>query len=144
MIKMYEEWPAICETAGDRGSPTDQSCGARQRAIAESQQTGQGIDVPESNTVVVYFSSSGDEIAELNLIGHASLEISRWPFRHWLRRYEGDQAGRWSSDHIPHKRMKPKQDVVEWLYAVQEAAGHSRRPSSPIDSYTLMRQADMS
>jgi hypothetical protein len=40
--------------------------------------------------------------------------------------------------------MKPKQDVVEWLEAVEKA-----RPDihvdhqSPIDSYTLMRQADI-
>ena len=44
----------------------------------------------------------------------------------------------------PHKRRKPKQDVIEWLAAVDEADPDIHLdPHSPVDSYALMRQADI-
>jgi len=146
MIKMYEEWPSdLRDDVGESWFTDRINHAAPDNALfVESQQTGQGIDVPESNTVVVYFSSSGDEIAELELdwsrfIGDQPVALQA--LAEEVRRRPG-----WTlvvRSH-PHKRMKPKQDVVEWLDAVQEAKPDIHVDHhSPIDSYTLMRQADI-
>lgn len=146
MVNMYEEWPNdLRDSVGESWFTDRINHAAPDNALfVESQQTGQGIDVPEAETVVVYFSSSGDEIAELEL--DWSRFIGDQPVALQALAQEVRNRPGWTlvvRSH-PHKRMKPKQDVVEWLEAVEKA-----RPDihvdhqSPIDSYTLMRQADI-
>jgi hypothetical protein len=44
----------------------------------------------------------------------------------------------------PHKRVKPKRDVADWIADVDQAEPDIHLdPFSPVDSYTLMRQADV-
>ena len=91
----------------------------------------------------MYFSSSGDEIAELDLDWadyfygqpNALLDVAKTcrelGYTLLVRTH-------------PHKRMKPKRDVEDWHAAVEAAKPDIHLDEfSPVDSYTLMRQADV-
>lgn len=146
MVKMYEEWSGDSrDTIGESWFTDRINHAAPDNALfVESQQTGQGVELPESDTVVVYFSSSGDEIAELEL--DWSRFIGGQPAALQALAEEVRKRPGWAlvvRSH-PHKRMKPKQDVVEWLEAVEKAQPDIHIDHhSPIDTYTLMRQADI-
>ena len=146
MLSMYEEWPSeLRDSVGESWFTDRINHAAPDNALfVESQQTGQGIDLPESDVVVGYFSSSGDEIAELEL--DWSRFIGDQPAALQALAEEVRKRTGWSlivRSH-PHKRMKPKQDVVEWMEAVETAKPDIHVDHhSPIDSYTLMRQVDI-
>ena len=146
MLRMYENWPA--DERDELGSSwfleRTNHVDPRNSLFVESQEIGTGIEHPDSGYLVVFFSSSGDEISELDL--------------DWGDYFYGQpealmavaDACRERPDCTfvvrshPHKRMKPAQDVADWLEAVAAA-----RPDvhvdhfSPVDSYALMRQADV-
>lgn len=116
----------------------------RNALFVESQQPGRGIDRPIGSRLVVYFSSSGDEISELDL--------------DWSEYFHGQPGALAALADVcrsrsnvtllvrthPHKRMKPQRDVEEW-HAVVEAAQPDIHLDeySDVDSYTLMDQADV-
>ena len=113
------------------------------RHFTGAQKIGRGIERSPDEVVVTYFSSSGDEIAELDLdwsdffdgqpgallaVAEACRELG---YRLVVRTH-------------PHKRFKPKEDVRDWHQAV-EAAGPDLHldEHSDVDSYTLMDQSDV-
>jgi hypothetical protein len=145
MLKMYEEWPQDERDQVGSSWFEERSTHAdpRNERFVESQNIGQGIERSDQKILVGYFSSSGDEISELDL--------------DWSNYFYGQPEALQSLARAcrelgysllvrthPHKRMKPKRDVEDWLGAVAEA-----RPDihidqfSPIDSYTLMKQVDV-
>ncbi len=146
MLRMYDEWPA-----GERDALGSSwflerinHTAADNSLFVEAQERGSSIERPDADCVVVYFSSSGDEIAELELdwdqfigtqpeaLGQLAAECRKLPGYSLIVRSH------------PHKRLKPKQDVVEWLEAVDAAAPDVHLdPYSPVDSYELMRMADI-
>ena len=69
MLKMFDEWPdEVAHEVGESWFQDRIAHTAPDNALfVESQASGTGIDRPEGQTLVVYFSSSGDEIAELEL-----------------------------------------------------------------------------
>jgi hypothetical protein len=105
------------------------------------QKTGLSIDRYSDAPLVVYFSSSGDEIAELDLDWseyftdqpHALVTLS-------------DACRERGFDLVvrthPHARIKPAEDNLDWASAVKVAnpALHIDQHSS-VDSYALMREA---
>jgi hypothetical protein len=112
--------------------------------FVEAQRRGEMVDIPEGATVVAFFSSSGDEMAELEF--------------DWSEYFGGQGSAlrtladvcRSRPDTLlvvrshPHKRIKPARDVEEWLADVAAAAPDIHLdPYSPIDSYSLMRRADI-
>ncbi len=114
------------------------------RPFVESQSRGSSIDIDKGKRLIVFFSSSGDEIIELDL--------------DWSRYFGGQENAlsvlaetcRRLPDSTlvvrshPHKRLKPKRDLVDWNAAVLVAGPDLHLdPFSPIDSYELMRQADV-
>lgn len=116
----------------------------RNTLFVESQTIGSGIDKPEGKRLVAYFSSSGDEISELDLewgdyfygqegaLAAVAKACRSLPGTMLLVRTH------------PHKRMKPERDVSDWHEAVEAAAPDIHLDEfSEIDSYTLMRQADV-
>ena len=124
----------------DRRRHTDE----RNAAFVESQVVGRGVDLPSDRTIVVFFSSSGDEISELDV--------------DWGDYFYGQPGAlkavaeicrRNENFHLvvrthPHKRMKPRRDVEEWHQAVEAAAPDVHLDEwSDVDSYTLMDQADL-
>ena len=146
MLKLYEEWPAESRDDISESWFTERRAHVAEdnSLFVEAQRVGRGISKPDSDVVVVYFSSSGDEIAELELdwekfigdqptaLGILAREVRRRPGWALVVRSH------------PHKRMKPRQDVREWYECLELV-----RPDvhvdeySPIDSHTLMRQADI-
>lgn len=145
MLALYGRWPI--EERDELGSSwfleRRRHIDPQNAQYTDAQRPGLGIKVPDGKRVVVYFSSSGDEIAELDL--------------DWSR-YFGGQPGavmalarvvRELPDHMlvvrshPHKRRKPARDVAEWLAVVDEIGPDVHLdPSSEVDSYALMDQAD--
>jgi hypothetical protein len=145
MRNMYQQWPsAERDEIGstwfiDRIEHNEVS-NAR---FTGEQRKGLGIDRSNSETVVTYFSSSGDEIAELDL--------------DWASYFGGQEGAIASLAEVcrelgfrfivrthPHKRFKSARDVHDWHTAVQAANPdlHLDEHSS-VDSYTLMRQSDV-
>ena len=146
MLKMYDAWdPQERDAIGsswfeERRAHAD----PRNQLFTESQTVGAGVDKPDGKRLVVFFSSSGDEISELDL--------------DWADYFYG-QAGallavadacRDMNDTMllvrthPHKRHKPKRDVADWHADVAAARPDVHLDEfSDVDSYTLMRQADV-
>ncbi len=146
MLRLYEQWPADerDELGGSWFLERINHTAADNSLFVEAQQRGATIERPGAEVVVVYFSSSGDEIAELELdwdqfigdqpqaLAYLAEECRRRPGYALVVRSH------------PHKRMKPPQDVAEWLEAVEAAEPDVHLdPHSPVDSYELMRQADI-
>lgn len=146
MLRMYEEWPK--EQRDELGSSwfleRANHADPRNRLYVESQEVGKALERREGGRLVVFFSSSGDEISELDL--------------DWAEYFHGQpqalmalaEACRARPDYTfvvrshPHKRMKPARDVQDWLEAVAAAQPDIHLdPWSSIDSYALMRQADI-
>lgn len=146
MLHLYEQWPSA--ERDSLGSSwfleRTQHVDPRNTPYVESQERGVGIERPAKSTLVVFFSSSGDEISELDL--------------DWGDYFHGQpQALKALADVCrqrpdcflvvrshPHKRMKPPRDVEDWLAAVDEADPDLHLdPNSPVDSYALMQQADL-
>ena len=145
MLHMYDEWPAEERdlVGGNWFDGRLQHTDAANDLFTGTQEVGQGIERSGDRPLVIYFSSSGDEISELDL--------------DWSEYFHGQpQALLTLADACraldyqlvvrshPHKRLKPAQDVREWFDAVDEAAPdlHIDQHSS-VDSYTLMQQADV-
>jgi len=145
MLAMYEAWPTPeRESLGakwfmDRSSHAE----ADNARFTGGQELGRGIDRSDQEVVVVYFSSSGDEIAELDLdwadyfdgqpgaVLAVAEECRRLGYRFIVRTH-------------PHKRHKPARDVQDWHGAVAAAQPDLHLDEySDVDSYTLMRQADV-
>ncbi len=146
MLDLYERWPSNERDAlgsswfEDRMTHSDPS----NALFIDAQEIGHSIERPQAESLVVYFSSSGDEIADLELdwerfIGSqpqalrilADLCRERPGFKLVVRSH-------------PHKRRKPKQDVEEWLSAVESADPDIHLgPDSSVDSYALMKQANI-
>ncbi len=146
MLEMYDAWnPAERDELGSSWfEERRQHADPRNALFVESQAVGTGIDKAEGKRLVVFFSSSGDEISELDL--------------DWADYFYGQpgalmavaEACRERDDTMllvrthPHKRMKPKRDVEEWHEAVAQASPDVHLDEfSEVDSYTLMRQADV-
>ncbi len=146
MVMLYEAWELSERDeigAGwfnQRANHTDE----QNQAYTDAQEIGLSIEVPTGKKMVVYFSSSGDEIVELDL---------NWD------EYFGDQDGairalgtecRKQDDIFlvvrthPHKRRKPRLDVAQWHETVKGVNPDLHLDEySEIDSYALMRQADI-
>lgn len=146
MLSLYDRWdPAERDELGsswflDRTEHRD----PLNSLFVEAQKIGSMIDLPTDKKVVVYFSSSGDEISELDL--------------DWNDFFGGQEN---SLDLIskicaedpdtylvvrshPHKRHKPAHDVQEWMKSVEHAQPDLHLdPHSEVDSYSLMRRADL-
>ena len=146
MLKLYEEWPVAQrdEVGGSWFQERLNHTASDNSLFTDAQEIGSTITRPDADCLVVYFSSSGDEIAELELdwdqfIGTQPEALKILAYE--CRKRPGYQLVVRSH---PHKRRKPKQDVIEWITAVDEANPDIHLdPHSPIDSYALMRQADI-
>lgn len=114
------------------------------RHFTDAQKIGTGIDAEPGKRLVVFFSSSGDEFAELEL--------------EWSEYFGGQpqallalaQACRQHDDVTfvvrshPHKRRKAREDVRDWHMAVAAAQPDMHLDEfSDVDSYALMQQADV-
>ena len=146
MLAMYDAWPPDerdvigCSWFDERRK----HIAPNNSLFVENPRLGESVDLPQGKRVIAYFSSSGDEIAELEIdwgmfIGNqeAALQLL------------ADECRRLPDTTLvvrshPHMRMKPEQDLQEWMRAVDRAAPDIHLdPYSSVDSYALMTQADL-
>lgn len=146
MKRLYDSWdPRERDELGsrwfeDRRHHTD----VRNARFVESQVVGRGIELPEDKRIVVFFSSSGDEISELDVDWGDYFYGQPGALKAVATACsERDDLFLVVRTH-PHKRMKPRRDVEEWHKAVADATPDLHVDEwSDVDSYTLMDQADV-
>jgi hypothetical protein len=146
MRDMYAAWPDADrdEIASswfeNRQSHSDQSL----LKFVEEQQIGHIDGVPDAEQLVVFFSSSGDEIAELDLDWSTFLNSQEEALAQLAAACRARAGCTLIVRTHPHMRLKPAQDLVDWTQAVELAAPDVHfDPYSPVDSYALMRKADV-
>jgi hypothetical protein len=146
MRRMFEDWdPDERVKLGSRWFEERRvHADPRNRLFVESQTQGHGIDVPQGKKIVVYFSSSGDEISELDLDWSEYFNGQPGAIKILAEEVRNDPDAVLIVRTHPHKRMKPKRDVQDWYEAVAEAKPDIHLDEfSDVDSYTLMSQADV-
>ena len=146
MLKLYEHWPtAERDELGsswflERVNHED----PMNALFVDAQKKGAQIELPTADCTVVYFSSSGDEIAELELDWDAYFAGQNNALKVLADECRKRPGYSLVVRSHPHKRMKPRQDVDEWLQAVELAKPDLHLdPFADADSYVLMRQADI-
>jgi len=99
--------------------------------------------LPDSSNLVVFFSSSGDEIAELDLDWNNYFDSQEGALLELAKACDELPETTLIVRTHPHMRLKPKDDVARWVAAV-ESIGRNVHigPGDPTDSYALMRAAD--
>ena len=146
MLRLYDEWDRRERDAlGSRWFQGRISHADPQNALfVESQVPGTRLDRTDTDCMVVFFSSSGDEIAELELDWTCFFGGQGNALR--LLAEQCRQLPGYSlvvRTH-PHNRFKPAHDVDQWTADVVAAAPDVHLDQhSPVDSYELMRQADI-
>jgi len=108
------------------------------------QKRGHLGELPDTEQLVVFFSSSGDEIVELDLNWAQHLESQEEAVRALARACAQRPGTKLVVRTHPHMRIKPADDLARWTEMV-EGAGVDLHidPHSPVDSYALMRAADV-
>jgi len=146
MLSMYTKWdPLERDELGsrwflDRTQHLDQM----NSRFVESQTIGSMVELPKDKRIVVYFSSSGDEIVELDLDWDSYFGGQEKALAYVAQICAEDPDTFFIVRSHPHKRNKPKRDVQEWVAAVNSANPDLHiDPHSGVDSYELMRAADL-
>jgi hypothetical protein len=146
MLAMYEAWaPGERDEIGGRWFVNRKTHADERNALFTEMQTrGHVAGLPDADTVVVFFSSSGDEIAELDLDWAEYLHSQERALGELAQACRARPGTRLVVRTHPHMRLKPKDDLADWMEAVA-AAGPDVHfdPYSSIDSYALMEQADV-
>lgn len=146
MLTLYQNWdPEERDELGsrwflDRTQHLDKS----NSLFVEAQKIGSIVDFPINKKIVVYFSSSGDEIVELDLDWDSYFNGQENALRLVGQICAEDSNIYFIVRSHPHKRHKPKHDVQEWISAVEKTNPDLHLdPHSEVDSYALMRAADL-
>ncbi len=142
----YETWPTAdrdeigASWFSDRAKHADPELAL----FVEAQELGLRVELPRADTLVAFFSSSGDEIVELDLSWEdyfGSQEVALATLSEECRNLPGTALV--VRTH-PHMRVKPRVDLLNWTTAVEAAAPDLHLgPDSPADSYELVKQADI-
>jgi hypothetical protein len=146
MLSLYEHWdPAERDALGSSWFlERTQHLDPTNSKFVESQKIGSMINIPKDKKIVVYFSSSGDEIIELDLNWDAYFGGQENALRLLSKICSEDPDIFLVVRSHPHKRHKPANDVKDWIAAVEEASPDIHLdPHSDVDSYALMRRADV-
>jgi len=146
MLSMYDGWdPKERDQLGsqwflDRTQHRDKM----NSLFVEAQKIGSMVELPQNKKIVVYFSSSGDEIIELDLDWDSYFGGQENALTLIAKICADDPDTYFIVRSHPHKRVKPKHDVQEWMAAVDSAGPDLHLdPHSEVDSYELMRAADL-
>jgi len=146
MLSLYDRWdPAERDELGsswflDRTEHRD----PLNSLFVEAQKIGSMVNLPEDKKVVVYFSSSGDEISELDLDWNDFFGGQENALDLISKICAEDPNTYFVVRSHPHKRHKPSHDVSEWMKTVEQAQPDLHLdPHSDVDSYSLMRKADL-
>ena len=108
------------------------------------QTIGHVGELPDGDQLVVFFSSSGDEIAELDLDWSEFLHSQEQALADLAAVCRARPGTHLVVRTHPHMRLKPADDLREWYDAVAAAEAEVHfDAASPVDSYALMRKADV-
>lgn len=146
MLSMWEGWPSPeREEIGRQWFLNRQSHSEPGLEVFVGGQTiGHVGDLPEGEQLVVFFSSSGDEIAELDLEWAEFLHSQEQALADLAEACRARPGTRLVVRTHPHMRLKPADDLREWYGAVDAARPDAHfDAASPVDSYELMRRADI-
>jgi hypothetical protein len=109
-----------------------------------AQTRGHTEGIPEAETLVAFFSSSGDEFAELDLDWSQFVDSQEIALATLAEECRARPDMTLVVRTHPHMRLKPADDLVNWTAAVEAADPHVHLdPFSPVDSYELMQRADV-
>jgi hypothetical protein len=145
MKEMYETWGDDRDEVGSKWFIDRQTHADANNAIfVAHQERGYLADLPEAKQLVVFFSSSGEEIAELELDWDEYLQSQESALRQLAKACRERPGTRLVVRTHPHMGLKPKDDLKHWMAAVEAAAPDLHfDPFSKVDSYALMRRADV-
>ena len=149
MTAMYDRWSI--EGVDDRDAIGSKWFTNRQRhadannaIFVEHQEQGHLSELPQADQLVAFFSSSGDEIAELELDWSDYLGSQENALRLLADACRARAGTALVVRTHPHMGLKPTDDLERWNAAVGEAAPDAHYdPFSKVDSYELMRRADI-
>lgn len=149
MIAMYERWNIggddDRDTIGSKWFTDRQTHADANNAIfVEHQEQGHLGELPHADQLVVFFSSSGDEIAELELDWSDYLDSQENALRLLAEACRARTGTALVVRTHPHMGLKPTDDLMRWNAAVTDIAPDAHYdPFSKVDSYALMRRADI-
>ena len=143
MLEMWDSWgPDRSEIAHAWFANRENRSEPGMDLFLGLQEASHLPNLPTATNLVVFFSSSGDEIAELDL--------------DWSEYFDSQEGALLALAKVcddlpdttlvvrthPHMRLKPEDDLDRWVAAV-EAIGRNIHigPDDPTDSYALMRAA---
>jgi hypothetical protein len=145
MIAMHREWGEEGAELGsqwflDRQNHSD----ANNTIFTADQRIGHLPELPDAQTLVVFFSSSGDEIAELELDWSEFFQSQENALTLLAETCRQRPNTALVVRTHPHMRLKPEDDLKRWLQAVDDIGPDLHfGPESTIDSYALMTKADV-
>ena len=146
MLRMYAGWdPADRDAIGSAWFTNRQShSDANNRLFVGAQTRGHLEGLPEAEQTVAFFSSSGDEIAELDLDWAESLHSQEGALAALAEACRDRPGTALVVRTHPHMRLKPADDLADWMMAVEKAGPDVHfDPSSAVDSYAVMANADI-
>jgi len=146
MFRMWNGWdsPERDEIGAtwfaNRQSHSDENL----KVFVESQTLGHMAELPDARELIVFFSSSGDEIAELDLDWGLYMESQENALLQLADACRARPGCALVVRTHPHMRLKPPADLEDWTAAVDHAKPDLHiDPFSPVDSYALMRKANV-
>lgn len=146
MLRMWDEWPEherveIGQTWFLNRRAHNQP---GLQAFVEFQERGNLAGVPEADILVAFFSSSPDEMAELDLDWSEYLGSQPEALATLADAVRGMSGAELVVRTHPHMRLKPQDDLVQWRAAVTAAEPTAHFDAAdPLDSYELMTRADV-
>jgi hypothetical protein len=145
MKSMYSNWGDDRDDIGSSWFTNRQTHKDESLLLFVGAQTiGHLEQLPEAEQLVVFFSSSGDEIAELDIDWADYLQSQEAALTALAAACRDRPGTKLVVRTHPHLRFKPADDLAGWLEAVARAAPDAHiDPHSPVDSYTLMKRADI-
>ena len=146
MLRMYEAWdPAERDAIGASWFTNRQShADANNVVFVGHQQRGHVEGIPEADRVVSFFSSSGDEIAELDLDWEEYLHSQERALEALADACRARPGTALVVRTHPHMRLKPDRDQEDWYASVVRANPSVHfDASSLVDSYAVMAASDV-
>jgi hypothetical protein len=146
MRVMYDEWdPTERDVIGSSWFTNRKShIDANNTVFVGTQTRGHVEGLPEADQLVAFFSSSGDEIAELEIDWEQYLHSQERALEQLAVECRTRPGTKLVVRTHPHMRLKPAADLKDWMAAVAAVAPDVHfDPNSPVDSYALMERADI-
>lgn len=154
MLRMYSTWPDPQPWDKDKNAISRTWFLNRQTHVdpevqlfvggQEFGELGAVSSIDPADRVVVFFSSSGDEIAELELDWNQFFQSQENALAVLAEQCRARPATTLVVRTHPHLRIKPANDLERWVQAVERAGVDIHiGPESDVDSYALMKRADV-